>query len=136
MLLVGLPLALYFAYIYEFTPVGLKKAVDVDQTGVVVALGPIAHEHLPEHHGGEIHLVESVEDVAALRLPSDADVAYVTQTTLSVDDTKDIIAALHARFTRGWGGKRIAWIAIIGFLAVAFTYYGVNFLLSGLHSYG
>jgi cytochrome c-type biogenesis protein CcsB len=45
-------------------------------------------------------------------------------------------SALHARFTRGWGGKRIAWIAIIGFLAVVFTYYGVNFLLSGLHSYG
>jgi len=44
--------------------------------------------------------------------------------------------ALHARFTRGWAGKRIAWIAIIGFLAVVFTYYGVNFLLSGLHSYG
>ena len=45
-------------------------------------------------------------------------------------------SALHARFTKGWGGKRIAWIAIIGFLAVVFTYYGVNFLLSGLHSYG
>lgn len=45
-------------------------------------------------------------------------------------------ASLHARFTRGWGGKRIAWLAIIGFLAVIFTYYGVNFLLSGLHSYG
>lgn len=45
-------------------------------------------------------------------------------------------SALHARFTRGWGGKRIAWLAIIGFLSVIFTYYGVNFLLSGLHSYG
>jgi cytochrome c-type biogenesis protein CcsB len=45
-------------------------------------------------------------------------------------------AALHARFTRGWGGKRIAWLAIIGFVAVVFTYYGVNYLLSGLHSYG
>lgn len=45
-------------------------------------------------------------------------------------------ATLHARFTRGWGGKRIAWLAILGFLAVLFTYYGVNFLLSGLHSYG
>ena len=43
---------------------------------------------------------------------------------------------LHARFTRGWGGKRIAWLAIIGFVAVFFTYFGVNFLLSGLHSYG
>ncbi len=44
--------------------------------------------------------------------------------------------ALHARFTKGWGGKRIAWLAIIGFAAVIFTYYGVNYLLSGLHSYG
>jgi cytochrome c-type biogenesis protein CcsB len=43
---------------------------------------------------------------------------------------------LHARYTRGWGGKRIAWMAILGFLSVIFTYYGVNFLLSGLHSYG
>lgn len=43
---------------------------------------------------------------------------------------------LHARYTRGWGGVRIAWLSIIGFVAVIFTYYGVNFLLSGLHSYG
>lgn len=45
-------------------------------------------------------------------------------------------AALHARFTRGWGGRRIAWIAIFGFVSVMFTYYGVNYLLAGLHSYG
>lgn len=43
---------------------------------------------------------------------------------------------LHARFTRGWSGKRIAWLAIIGFISVFFTYFGVNFLLAGLHSYG
>jgi cytochrome c-type biogenesis protein CcsB len=43
---------------------------------------------------------------------------------------------LHARYTRGWGGKRVAWLAIIGFVSVIFTYYGVNFILSGLHSYG
>jgi zinc protease len=36
MLLVGLPLAVYFAYIYEITPVGLKKTVDVDQTQSIV----------------------------------------------------------------------------------------------------
>ena len=36
MLIVGLPLALYFAYIYEITPVGLKKAVEVDQTQSIV----------------------------------------------------------------------------------------------------
>ncbi len=41
---------------------------------------------------------------------------------------------LHARITRGWAGKRIAWLSIIGFMAVIFTYFGVN-LLPGLHSY-
>lgn len=45
-------------------------------------------------------------------------------------------ATLHARFTKGWGGTRIAWLSVLGFGAVIFTYYGVNFLLSGLHSYG
>jgi cytochrome c-type biogenesis protein CcsB len=43
---------------------------------------------------------------------------------------------LHARYTRGWTGKRIAYLAVFGFISVLFTYYGVNFLLSGLHSYG
>ena len=47
---------------------------------------------------GPVLLVQSVEDVAALALPADAPVAYITQTTLSVDDTKDIIAALQQRF--------------------------------------
>ncbi|MBA3031299.1 MAG: c-type cytochrome biogenesis protein CcsB [Desulfobacteraceae bacterium] len=41
---------------------------------------------------------------------------------------------LHARLMRGWAGKRIAWLSIVGFSAVMFTYFGVN-LLSGLHSY-
>lgn len=45
-------------------------------------------------------------------------------------------STLHARFTRGWSGNRIAWLAIIGFISVFFTYFGVNFLLPGLHSYG
>jgi cytochrome c-type biogenesis protein CcsB len=43
---------------------------------------------------------------------------------------------LHARYTRGWSGTKIAYLAIFGFVSVLFTYYGVNFLLSGLHSYG
>jgi len=42
---------------------------------------------------------------------------------------------LHARMVRGWHGKRIAYLSIIGFMAVLFTYFGVN-LLPGLHSYG
>jgi cytochrome c-type biogenesis protein CcsB len=42
---------------------------------------------------------------------------------------------LHARITREWRGKRTAVLSIIGFIAVIFTYLGVNYLLSGLHSY-
>jgi len=42
---------------------------------------------------------------------------------------------LHARMMKGWGGKRIAYLSIIGFVAVLFTYFGVNYL-PGLHSYG
>ena len=45
-------------------------------------------------------------------------------------------ALLHARMMKGWYGTRIAWLSIIGFACVLFTYFGVNFLLSGLHSYG
>jgi cytochrome c-type biogenesis protein CcsB len=45
-------------------------------------------------------------------------------------------AFLHARFTAGWRGKKSALLSIVGFAAVLFTYIGVNFLLSGLHSYG
>jgi len=42
---------------------------------------------------------------------------------------------LHTRLVMGWKGKRSALIAIIGFLAALFTFFGVNYLLSGLHSY-
>jgi len=42
---------------------------------------------------------------------------------------------LHCRFMRGWKGKRAAWISVVGFASVIFTYMGVNYLLSGLHSY-
>ncbi|MCX8022284.1 MAG: cytochrome c biogenesis protein [Syntrophorhabdaceae bacterium] len=43
---------------------------------------------------------------------------------------------LHARLMKGWRGKRMMLLSIIGFASVIFTYLGVNFLLSGLHSYG
>lgn len=42
---------------------------------------------------------------------------------------------LHARFMSGWHGRRIAVLSIVGFMAVIFTYFGVNYL-PGLHSYG
>jgi len=46
-----------------------------------------------------IHLVSTLEDVAALDLPTDTPIAYVTQTTLSVDDTRGLIMALEERFS-------------------------------------
>ncbi len=42
---------------------------------------------------------------------------------------------LHARIMYGWKGVVAAWISIIGFLVTMFTLFGVNYLLSGLHSY-
>lgn len=42
---------------------------------------------------------------------------------------------LHARLRRGWKGEKAAWLSVIGFLAMLFTYFGVNSLLAGLHSY-
>ncbi|HSB07780.1 MAG TPA: c-type cytochrome biogenesis protein CcsB [Thermodesulfobacteriota bacterium] len=44
-------------------------------------------------------------------------------------------AFLHARLTRDWRGRKAAILSIVGFVAVLFTYFGVNYLLSGLHSY-
>src|SRR6201993_95809 len=65
----------------------------------------IGHAGHPEVEGtmGQIPspvlLVQNEADVAALDLPADTPVAYVTQTTLSVDDTKGIIAALERKFS-------------------------------------
>lgn len=65
----------------------------------------IGHAGHPETVGtmgqlppGEVLLVETVEDVAAVTVRDPARLAFVTQTTLSVDDTADIVAALRARF--------------------------------------
>ena len=45
-------------------------------------------------------------------------------------------ALLHSRYLRGWQGQRIALFSLLGFICVLFTYFGVNLLQSGLHSYG
>ncbi|ADY73904.1 cytochrome c-type biogenesis protein CcsB [Desulfurobacterium thermolithotrophum DSM 11699] len=44
-------------------------------------------------------------------------------------------AYLHARYIKGLSGKPLAYFTIIGFLSVIFTYYGVNLIIPGLHSY-
>lgn len=57
-------------------------------------------------NGGKMYLVESVEDVATLEVENPAHLAYVTQTTLSMDDTAEIIAALRARFSQIQGPRK------------------------------
>jgi 4-hydroxy-3-methylbut-2-enyl diphosphate reductase len=65
----------------------------------------IGHAGHPEVEGtmgqvpDPVYLVQTEKDVELLDLPSDAPVAYVTQTTLSIDDTRGIIAALQKRFS-------------------------------------
>jgi 4-hydroxy-3-methylbut-2-enyl diphosphate reductase len=65
----------------------------------------IGHAGHPEVEGtigqidAPVHLISTVEDVAALDIPANRPLAYVTQTTLSVDDTKAVIEALKSRFT-------------------------------------
>jgi 4-hydroxy-3-methylbut-2-enyl diphosphate reductase len=72
------------------------------QGRAVVLIGHAGHPEVEGTLGrmsGEVHLVQTIEDVAALALPSDTPLAYVTQTTLSLDDTRTVIAALQQRFS-------------------------------------
>ena len=74
----------------------------VAQGRTLILIGHAGHAEV-EGTMGQISepvvLVQKEEDVERLEIPADAPVAYVTQTTLSVDDTKGIIAALNRRFT-------------------------------------
>ncbi len=67
----------------------------------IVLVGHAGHAEVEGTIGqidGTVHLVQTVEDVARLSVHDPEQLAYITQTTLSVDDTRGIIAALKARF--------------------------------------
>ena len=73
----------------------------VERGRTLILIGHAGHpevEGTKGQVGAPIHLVSTAEDVAQLDLPDDTPVAYVTQTTLSVDDTRGVIGALRARF--------------------------------------
>ncbi|WP_089727237.1 4-hydroxy-3-methylbut-2-enyl diphosphate reductase [Candidatus Thiosymbion oneisti] len=84
------------------------------RNGLEVVL--IGHRGHPEVEGtmgqcdatgsGRIHLVEGVADVAGLKVQDPSRLAYVTQTTLSIEDTTAIVAALEARFPAIQGPKK------------------------------
>lgn len=79
----------------------------------VVLIGHAGHPEVEgtmgqfdESQGGHIHLVETPEDVERLPVRNPAHMAYVTQTTLSMDDTARVIAALRARFPQVLGPRK------------------------------
>lgn len=92
-------------------PLVTKVHIEVNKfakTGVDAVL--IGHAGHPEvegtmgrfdpQYGGRIHLIEDVVDVANIDLPTDTDLAFVTQTTLSMDDTAEVIDALKNKFPK------------------------------------
>jgi 4-hydroxy-3-methylbut-2-enyl diphosphate reductase len=75
----------------------------------VILIGHAGHEEVEGTMGEAPQstiLVETVGDVEALELPGDAKLAYVTQTTLSVDETAEIITALRRRFPEIYAPKK------------------------------
>jgi len=80
-----------------------------EQGREIVMIGHAGHPEVEGTMGqvrGRIHLVQSVDDVAALAIASADNLAYVTQTTLSVDDAGEIVAALKRRFPAIAGPKK------------------------------
>jgi 4-hydroxy-3-methylbut-2-enyl diphosphate reductase len=74
----------------------------VAQGRILVFIGHAGHPEVEGTLGqidGEVHLVENENDVERLPIARGTPIAYVTQTTLSVDDTRGVIAALHRRFS-------------------------------------
>lgn len=92
-----------------------KEAQRSEEAGNQIIL--IGHNGHPEVEGtsgqvkGEVILVENISDVAKIKVIDENRLSYVTQTTLSVDDTKDIIDALKLRFPdiQGSGTKDICY---------------------------
>jgi len=80
-----------------------------DRGQEIIMIGHAGHPEVEGTMGqcdGCMHLVESPEQVQQLKVNDEANLAYVTQTTLSVDDASSIIEALRARFPRIAGPKK------------------------------
>lgn len=73
----------------------------IDQGRAVILIGHAGHPEIEGTMGqlnGQVHLIQRKEEVEQLDIPVDAPVAYITQTTLSVDDTRATIEAVKKRF--------------------------------------
>jgi 4-hydroxy-3-methylbut-2-en-1-yl diphosphate reductase len=91
------------------TKVHLEAVRFARQNYTILLIGHGGHDEVTGTTGEapeNIRLVQNVEEVEALDVPADAKVAYLTQTTLSVDDAEVIIAALKRRFPHIVGPSR------------------------------
>ena len=94
-------------------PLVTKVHTEVSRYGregrTVILVGHAGHPEVEGTMGqatGVVHLVETVEDIDNLNIPAGAPLAYVTQTTLSVDDTAKILKRLRERFPKIEGPRR------------------------------
>ena len=94
-------------------PLVTKVHTEVSRYGregrTVILVGHAGHPEVEGTMGqatGVVHLVETVEDIDNLNIPAGAPLAYVTQTTLSVDDTAKILKKLRERFPKIEGPRR------------------------------
>ncbi len=96
------------------TKVHIEVARNCRQGKDVVLIGHAGHPEVEgtlgqwdqSVHGNVITLIENVGDVSQLQMPNPDNIAYVSQTTLSVDDTRSIIEALKAKFPQIEGPAR------------------------------
>ena len=95
------------------TKVHLEVSRHANDAEEVILIGHAGHPEVEgtlgqydNKHGGNIYLVETIEDVDSLQVKNPSSLAYVTQTTLSVDDTRLIIDALRARFPEIRGPRK------------------------------
>ncbi len=81
-----------------------REVILIGHAGHPEVIGTLGRYH--HEYGGSIYLVQTVEDVAKLEVNEPGNLAFVTQTTLSVDDTKQVIAALKERFPNIVGPRK------------------------------
>ena len=95
------------------TKVHIEVAIHAANGCEVILIGHAGHPEVEgtmgqyrSENGSSIYLVETTDDVASLQIRNPENVAYVTQTTLSVDDTERMIESLRERFPKIIGPKK------------------------------
>ena len=85
--------------------------------------------------GGPVGLDNVAAAIGVLLLAALAQVEIVLPFTPVPFTGQPFAVLLVGRARLGWRGRKLAWFAVLAFSAVIFTYFGVSFLLPGLHSY-